>query len=38
MNIATIGQDNATPVFTNYELNEQLTDHPTNQLTNQISN
>jgi hypothetical protein len=45
MNIVTIGQDNATPVFTIYELTDQLTnqptEHPTIQpaslLTNQLT-
>jgi hypothetical protein len=38
MNIVTIGKDNATPVFTNCELNDQLTKQTINQPTNQISN
>jgi hypothetical protein len=42
MNIATIGQDNAKPVFTNCELTDQLTNqptkHPTNQPTSLLTN
>jgi hypothetical protein len=29
-NIVTIGQDNTTPVFTNYELTDQLTNQTSN--------
>jgi hypothetical protein len=35
MNIVTSGQGNGTPVFTNYELTDQLNKQPTNQPTNQ---
>jgi hypothetical protein len=38
MNNVTIGQDNATPVFNNYELTDQLTNQLTNQPPNQLTN
>ena len=38
MNIVTIGKDNATPVFTNCELNDQPTNQPTNQPNIQLTN